>query len=1064
MQRLYILVMALIFASLSSVAQTLAEADSLHQRGRELAEDGMIAEARSCDLRAMDIRKQLLGEVSEEYILSLNNYAATFMMEEDYSTAADVLEQVMDLCDRLAAPHPKLVIFANNAAYSNYILGNKDKAIAYWEMALPLVEKYSGQYEGVLSGLSLLYDETGNMEGLARVMALIEDHNLHELSLPCDEPGCMIKRAQYYAVTGDQAMARYCYAQVLAMPMDRDTQIEAYEGYAEFVYSSVRDCMTAGDYQYKGALLRKERDGANDGYVSSMLKAATLYFIAQNEGWSKALACCDSVLIAMPPGASEVQARCLKLKGNSCSALQDYAKARDCFKTAIAYYEDNDRENEEYPKLIERLAAAEKFDGDYDSSIAHYLQAMRIYEEKGMLMEYSEAESALARCYAYTGKPMPEDTGQKYGDAANEAQRMRLRQMIAEEKGDLELTRTYLGMRSYARSLGTIAGCYMLLEDYEEAVCYFGLYIDAIRNALRDEFRMQDESERMHSWQQESTNIKNIQELLVYLHESQDSVARDLASLAYDTELLSKGILLNSSIEFEKVLKDNNNPRLSEIYNRIKENMAEIDRLRHKKQNDNDMEKILALGQENRRLQLELNKGCLEMEDFTRYISYDWHDVQSALTDRDVCIEFVSASFGADDKMVALVLTKDAPAPAAVILWDDARMIDLYESEYYSAINDSLMTASLSGGDIRKSIGAFREKIRSSDSPLKTELSLYLNLLKQQADTTFGFFSPRLRLLSYADMIKGNDAMFTDDDVSSLIWRPLLPYLKDKERIFFSPDGLFNYTAIEYLPYNGKPLSEGFEVYRLSSTKELCRHHDDTPLVKAALFGDINYNGCATRSDATRSSLSALRSASGEGYFGDLENTLREVTDIQDILKSHGVEHAERFCDTDAAKQVFLDLSGSSVNLLHVATHGMYSEAEELTDAESMERSILAFAGANLDDDALVTAADIAKMDLRHCDMAVLSACETGLGKLGNDGVFGLQRGFKNAGVNTLMMSLKNVNDTSTADLMIYFYKHLLSGCDKRQALVKAQQDIRERGFSDPMYWTSFILLDATDR
>ena len=89
-----------------------------------------------------------------------------------------------------------------------------------------------------------------------------------------------------------------------------------------------------------------------------------------------------------------------------------------------------------------------------------------------------------------------------------------------------------------------------------------------------------------------------------------------------------------------------------------------------------------------------------------------------------------------------------------------------------------------------------------------------------------------------------------------------------------------------------------------------------------------------------------------------------------------------------------------------------------------MDNCLLAFAGANIDDNGIVTAADIASMNLRQCDLAVLSACETGLGKLGSDGVYGLQRGFKNAGVRTLLMSLQKVYDKATVELMIKFYQH----------------------------------------
>ena len=306
--------------------------------------------------------------------------------------------------------------------------------------------------------------------------------------------------------------------------------------------------------------------------------------------------------------------------------------------------------------------------------------------------------------------------------------------------------------------------------------------------------------------------------------------------------------------------------------------------------------------------------------------------------------------------------------------------------------------------------------------------------------------------------IESDTAIFDKPDAGITIWGAIQPYFTNKKRLFFSADGVLNRIAIEYLPYNGKPLSEQYEVYRMSSTKELCYKRESMKLSKAALFGDINYNDEATQSETSQRSLASLRGADG---FNDLGNTLREVNEIQNILKEKGMKDVIRFRDTEASKTAFLNLTDSKVNLLHIATHGMYRHEQKSIDAESMQNSILAFAGANLDDEGLVTAADIATMNLRQCDLAVLSACETGLGKLGNDGVFGLQRGFKNAGVHSLLMSLKNVYDESTADLMISFYRHLMSGSSKREALVKAQQDIREKGFKPPQYWASFILLDA---
>ena len=114
--------------------------------------------------------------------------------------------------------------------------------------------------------------------------------------------------------------------------------------------------------------------------------------------------------------------------------------------------------------------------------------------------------------------------------------------------------------------------------------------------------------------------------------------------------------------------------------------------------------------------------------------------------------------------------------------------------------------------------------------------------------------------------------------------------------------------------------------------------------------------------------------------------------------------------------------------MLHISTHGSYVSFKNETEQDAMENSIMALSGANLDssdesNDGIISAADIAMMNLSQCDMAVLSACQTGLGKQSDDGVFGLQRGFKNAGVHTLLITLSSVYDESTAMLMKQFFK-----------------------------------------
>ena len=1062
-RRLFAFVLIFIMPSFVQ-AQTVQQADSLHQRGRELLNEGKIAEGRECTRQAMVMRKKLLGEVSEDYITSLNNYALTFGMEKDYAKAVELQEQVMALCGKLKTPHKNIGMYTTNMGRFYYLNGDKTKAAKTWEQALPLVEKHGEIYEFLLNSLGSVYNDTGDQQGIDRIMALMEEHNQHELTKPCDEPKCMLDRAKYYGTIGDLVKAKEFYQKTIDITKDTDMKVTVYEEYAHFLAMTANDRQTGAEYQRQAAMLRKETKGENVDYAKSIYNAGLYYtFDMTVDGFQKAITCLDQAKQAFEK-LNEVQmvAKCQQMKGNAYGGLKEYGKAKECYAEALVYYEANNKDSNEYPKMIERVAAMEKFNKEYEASIEHYRQAMAQFEQRGMMQEYGNAENGLKLCYAYAGKKMDEASDSKNKDAVKEAERQKLDKIIAEELDNLELTRTYLSKLTYARSLATIAGCYGMKGNLKEAVDYYKQYMETVREGVREEFRFENETERMLTWTDVATTIAEIEGLLVEQPDKSTDYRGELAALMYDAELLSKGILLNSAIEFEKLLASKNDKRLTDIYRQMKANRNEIERLRREAKSDEDMEKILKLTQEIQRLQTQLNKGFKEMEDFTRYMSYTWKDVQANMKDDDVCIEFASVNLdmmGEDTHMVALLLSKGSTQPTAVVLWDEEKLSDCDDSELFG----KLMNASITGRSVKEVIKEERVRLSSGgDVLMKQEKELYLDLLEHKADTTHGVFRPLMMpLVKYRNLLQQDSVMFIKPEVGEIVWGKLSPYLQGKKRVLFSADGILNNIAIEYLPVGGKPLSEQYDLYRLSSTKELCYKHEHSKPSKAAIFGDINYNDAATSSKETQRSLAALRETAGAGDFADLGNTLREVDGIISVLENAGVKNAKRFRDTEASKSAFMSLSDTQVNILHIATHGMYKDGKKLSDAESMKNSLLAFAGANLNDSSLVTAADIAQMSLHQCDLAVLSACETGLGKLGGDGVFGLQRGFKNAGVNTLLMSLKKVYDDSTADLMIHFYQNLMSGASKREALVRAQRDIRKKGFDAPKYWATFILLDA---
>jgi CHAT domain-containing protein len=131
-----------------------------------------------------------------------------------------------------------------------------------------------------------------------------------------------------------------------------------------------------------------------------------------------------------------------------------------------------------------------------------------------------------------------------------------------------------------------------------------------------------------------------------------------------------------------------------------------------------------------------------------------------------------------------------------------------------------------------------------------------------------------------------------------------------------------------------------------------------------------------------------------------------------------------------------------------------------------MLRSGIVLAGANNDsntdseNDGFLSAQEIARMNLSNLDLAVLSACETGLGEIiGSEGVFGLQRAFKLAGAKSLIMSLWKVPDAQTSELMGYFYNNYMKGMTKSFALKEAQLIMKQK-YKNPFYWGGFILLE----
>ena len=187
--------------------------------------------------------------------------------------------------------------------------------------------------------------------------------------------------------------------------------------------------------------------------------------------------------------------------------------------------------------------------------------------------------------------------------------------------------------------------------------------------------------------------------------------------------------------------------------------------------------------------------------------------------------------------------------------------------------------------------------------------------------------------------------------------------------------------------------------------------------------------------------------------LSSLAGAEREAAEIADFLNASPLirEHA-----TEATVKQQM----ASADLIHLATHGLleYGDPRE-TGSRDTPGAIALAPGSG--EDGLLTSGEILQLDLQ-ANLVVLSACDTGRGRLTGDGVIGLSRSFVAAGVPSIVVSLWQVPDAPTAELMTAFYRQLTAGQSKAQALRQAMLATMQT-HPDPKNWAAFTLIGEAE-
>jgi CHAT domain-containing protein len=313
-----------------------------------------------------------------------------------------------------------------------------------------------------------------------------------------------------------------------------------------------------------------------------------------------------------------------------------------------------------------------------------------------------------------------------------------------------------------------------------------------------------------------------------------------------------------------------------------------------------------------------------------------------------------------------------------------------------------------------------------------------------------------------------------------LLMAPVEAALAGARRLLVAPHGPLALVPFGLLSDGTGPvLAERYLVSYLTCGREMAP--DTTPAPAGSgvvVFAAPDFEAAVTDA-APRNESAAVTQRSG---FEALPGTRLEAEEIARVLAN-----VTTITGADATIEALEAVRQPAV--LHIATHGIFAPLEETAStrhldlvpvgsatlmvfrhaqagsANPMFYSGLALAGANRRERAahgIVTAQEIAAMDLRGTQLVVLSACETGLGLVRHGAEFtGLRRALAIAGAVTQVTSLWKVADDATRALMGHYYRLLAGGCERAAALQRAQQAVRRDPahpeWEHPFYWGAFV-------
>jgi CHAT domain-containing protein/Flp pilus assembly protein TadD len=567
----------------------------------------------------------------------------------------------------------------------------------------------------------------------------------------------------------------------------------------------------------------------------------------------------------------------------------------------------------------------------------------------------------------------------------------------------------------YIKTESKLGQLYFINKSYKEANEILKRTTSAYLDFIKTYFPALSEREKAKYWNKIQGDFEFFNSLAV--KQAQDEP--ELLEKMYNFRLATKAILLSTSQKVRQRILNSTDEALKEKYKlwvQKKEELNAVLAMSDEQISEAQISTLAIKGEIN-----ELEKALSESSDIfadnVESQNYTWEEVQKLLQKDEAAVEIIryrQFENGFTDKIryAALVVTPSTKrAPKLVLIENGNELEDRY-------------------------------------------LAYYRNVTKNERDDKYSY---------------------------DKYWKPI-----EKElglgitRVFLSPDGVYNQINIESLLITEEQyVIDKMNVRTVSNTKDLIvarakvekkkkrkKNNQETEQRTAMLFGDPQFYASVHKEDV-------------KNPISDLPGTAIEINEISQLFQNRNWK-VKIFNRTLAGESTIKSLdSKQTPTVIHIATHGFFDEKKatdslginidkEILNDPLRNSGVLARGAGDLlskevslydSQEGILTAYEAMSLNLDNTELVVLSACETGLGKVtAGEGVYGLQRAFLVAGADAIIMSLFKVDDEVTQKLMIKFYQKYLQTGDKRKAFNEAQKEIKEE-YKSPKYWGAFNMI-----